>query len=337
RHGANHIRQTGDQFVHHGRLVVFLVGFRLDVHGLGFRFTFLEDDVGFRFTLHADGVRAAFSFSNQALLFSFSQVEHALFFNFLLLQHGSDQLILVARNFSFLHFGLLLALNELDLYLLSDDLLLLDVLLDLICLVGLSLLLFDHLGVFGSFHFQITRCFCLFGLRKCLCQHTFLIGLGAGDGGCALRFGFFDSRVAFSFGGGNVGIALDAGDVRAAHVGDVLVLIANFLDGERDHFQAHLAHIGGAGGAHAVADHLRLFYNLLHRELADDAAQMTFHHQADQPFTLLRSLGEELLGRGLDGDFVRFDLELSHGFHADRDTLPGVEVLLRRHVEAHQL
>src|SRR6185437_4674321 len=182
RHGANHIRQTGDQFVHHGRLVVFLVGFRLDVHGLGFRFTFLEDDVGFRFTLHADGVRAAFSFSNQALLFSFSQVEHALFFNFRLLQHGSDQLILMARDFGFLHFGLLLALNELDFDLLGDDLLLLDVGLNFIGFVGLRLLLLHELGVFGTFDFEVALGFCLFGLRKGFCQHTFLIGLGASNG-----------------------------------------------------------------------------------------------------------------------------------------------------------
>ncbi len=35
------------------------------------------------------------------------------------------------------------------------------------------------------------------------------------------------------------------------------------------------------------------FDDLFHRELADDAAQMAFHHQADQPFALLIGLGED--------------------------------------------
>ena len=52
--------------------------------------------------------------------------------------------------------------------------------------------------------------------------------------------------------------------------------------------------------AHAVAHHLRLLDDLLHRELADDAAQVAFHHQADQAFALLGRLGQELLGGGQD-------------------------------------
>ena len=97
-----------------------------------------------------------------------------------------------------------------------------------------------------------------------------------------------DGGVAIGFGGGDVGVALDAGHVGLAHVDDVLVLVADFLDGERDHFQAHLVHVVGAGGAHAVGDHLRLLDDFFHRELADDAAQMAFHHQADEAFALLR-------------------------------------------------
>ena len=114
------------------------------------------------------------------------------------------------------------------------------------------------------------------------------------------RFGALDGGVALGFGGGDVGVALDARDVGPAHVGDVVVLVADFLDGERDHLEAHLVHVVGAGGAHALADHLRLLDDLLDRELADDAAQVAFHHQADQAFALLRRLGEELLGRGQD-------------------------------------
>ncbi len=127
RHGADNFRQAGDQLVDHGCLVVFLISLSLDVHGLGFGFTFLEDDVGFSFTLHAGGAGAAFSFGDQALLLAIGNVQHALLFDFRLLQHGGDQLILVARDFSFLHLGLLLFLNQLDLDLFSNDLLLLNV------------------------------------------------------------------------------------------------------------------------------------------------------------------------------------------------------------------
>src|SRR5208282_6846538 len=101
--------------------------------------------------------------------------------------------------------------------------------------------------------------------------------------------------------------------------------------------EPHLAHIGGAGGAHAVADHFRFFHDLLDRELADDAAQMAFHHQPDQTFALFRPLGKELLGGGSNGHGVRFHFQLSDRFDGDGDALVGVEALLRSHVKRHQL
>src|SRR5204863_1484691 len=70
---------------------------------------------------------------------------------------------------------------------------------------------------------------------------------------------------------------------------------------------------------------------------ADDAAQMPFHHEADQPFALLIGLGEELFGRRDDRLRIALDLDLRHGFDSYRDTLFRIEVLLRRHVERHEL
>ena len=63
-----------------------------------------------------------------------------------------------------------------------------------------------------------------------------------------MRLGALDRGVALGFGRGDVGVALDARDVGPAHVDDVLVLVADFLDGERDDFEAHLVHVVGAGG-----------------------------------------------------------------------------------------
>ena len=48
-------------------------------------------------------------------------------------------------------------------------------------------------------------------------------------------------------------------------------------------------------------------------------------------------LGEELLGRGLDRFRIGLDLDLRDRFHRHGDALLGVEILLRRDVERHQL
>ena len=204
-------------------------------------------------------------------------------------------------------------------------------------LSAVRLLLLHHLQVFGLLHFEIALRFGLLGLRERLGQHALLVGLRLGDGGFARGHGAPDGGIAIGFGGGHVGVALDARHVGPAHVGDVLVLVADFLDGEGNDFQPHLVHVVGAGGAHAVAHHFRLLDDLFHRELADDAAQVAFHHQADQAFALLGRLGEKLLGRGENRLGIGLHLDLRHGFHRDRDALAGVEVLLRRDVERHQL
>ncbi len=91
-----------------------------------------------------------------------------------------------------------------------------------------------------------------------------------------------------------------------------------------------------AGGAHAFGDHLRLLDDLLDRELADDAAQVAFHDEADEAFALIGGLGEELLGGGEDRLLVGADFDLRDGFDRDGDALAGVEVLLRCDVEAHE-
>ena len=88
--------------------------------------------------------------------------------------------------------------------------------------------------------------------------------------------------------------------------------------------------------AHAVGNHLRLLHDFFHRELADDAAQMAFHHQPDQPFALLIALGEELLGSRQHRLPVGLHFDLRHRLHRHRDALFGVQILLRRHVERHQ-
>jgi len=95
--------------------------------------------------------------------------------------------------------------------------------------------------------------------------------------------------------------------------------------------------MSSAHGAHAVGDHLGLLHDLFHRELADDAAQVAFHDQADEAFALLRRLGQELLGAGEDRLLVALHLDLRDRLDGHGHALLRVEVLLRRDVERHQL
>src|SRR6267378_4182899 len=278
---AHYFRQSGDEFVEHGGLVVFLEGLRLDVHGLGFGFALLEDDLGFGFALRANGGGAAFGFGYRALTLGAGKRFDPLPLDFRLFQYRSDELAFAARDFRFLYFHLSLALHLLHPHRFGDDLLLHDVGLDFVGFVGCGLRLLRHLQIAG----------------------------------------LLDVEVAVGFGGGHFRVSLDARDVRPPHVGDVLVLVAYFLDGEADDFQPHLAHVVGARGSHAVANHFRFLDDLFHCELPDDSPEMPFHHQANQGFALFWPLRKKLLGSCQDGLLVVFHLDLRNGFDGYGDAL----------------
>src|SRR5579872_1210192 len=59
-HRTNDFGQLRDELIYDSGLVVLLIGLGLDVHGLGFGFAFLEDDLSFRLALRTDGAGAAF-------------------------------------------------------------------------------------------------------------------------------------------------------------------------------------------------------------------------------------------------------------------------------------
>ena len=183
---------------------------------------------------------------------------------------------------------ILFALDLLDFHGLSNHLLLHDVGFDFVTLsAGLRLLgHFQELAFFRSRSRWASAAWPAKRFRR----DAFLVGLGLGDRGGPQGFGALDGNVPFSFGGGHFGIAANAGDVRPAHVGDVVVLVAHFLDGEADDFQPHLGHVAGVGGTHTIGNHFRFLDDLFHRQLADDAAQVSFHHQANQAFALRGAL-----------------------------------------------
>ena len=143
---------------------------------------------------------------------------------------------------------------------------------------------------------EVALRFGLFALAGRLRDDADLVGFGLGGRGLTHGDGAADGGVAFGLGPGDFSVAANAGDVRPAHVGDVLVLVADLTNGERDHLQAHLRQVVHAGGAHALGDHFRLLDDLLDGELADDAAQVALHDEADQAFALIGGFGEELLG-----------------------------------------
>src|SRR5208282_2101501 len=233
----------------------------------------------------------AFGFRNQPLFLGGRRSFDALTLNFSLLQHGRDQFFFAARDFGVLNFDLSFFFYLLHAHAFGDDLLLHDVRLNVIRLVGLRLLLLRYFQVLRFFDLQVALRFGLLGLGKRLGEHALLIGLRFGNRGFAGCHGALDGRVALGFGGSYVGVALDAGHVGLAHVGDVFVFVADLFDGERNDFEAHLVHVVGASAAHAIAYHLGLLHDFFNRELANDAAQMAFHHQPNQAFSLLIAFG----------------------------------------------
>ena len=136
------------------------------------------------------------------------------------------------QDLGFLHLDLLLLFNLPDLHGLGDDLLLHDVGLDLVGFVRLCLLLRNRLFKSGLLDFQVALGFGLVGRRQRFGHYAFLIRLRLGHSGCALRFGAFDGGVAFGFGGRDVRIALNARNVRATHVRNVLIFVPNLFDRE---------------------------------------------------------------------------------------------------------
>ncbi len=220
---------------------------------------------------------------------------------------------------------------------LGHDLLLHDLLLQVRRTVRHHLLLL-HLGVVrGALEGEVALRLRLLGLRGGLGGDPRLVGLGFGDGGLTGGASLLDLRVARGLRGGDVRLFFDALDLWPAHVSNELVLVAHLFDGERDDFEAHLGEVRGAGVAHLLAHHLRLFDDLLDGELADDTAQMALHHQANQRLPLVEGLAQELLGGRADAGVVVAHLELRNGLDPHRDTLIRVEILLRRDVERHQL
>src|SRR5260370_28144492 len=334
--GANHFRESADEFVEDGSLVVLLEGFGLDVHGAGFRITLLEDDFGFGFTLRANGSGLAFGFGHQAVAFGVGEGLNARALDFGRLEERGNEFAFAVIDFGVLNFDLGFALDLLNANLLQDDGLLLAIGFDFVSLVGLRLGSFADFQIVGFFDVEVALRFGLLGERSGFGGDAFLVGLRLGDGGGAGSFGALDGDVAIGFGGGYFGIAFDASDVRASHVGDVFVFVADFLDGEADDFEPHLAHVSGASGTHAIANHFGLLDDLFDGELANDSAEVAFHHKADEAFALLRGLGKELFGSGENGLFVILHLDLRDGLDSDRDALIGVEIMLWSDVEGHQ-
>src|SRR5262249_54584267 len=143
-------------------------------------------------------------------------------------------------DFRFLDFDLRFAFDLLDADGFRDNLLLLDVGFDFVGFVGLGLRFFGGLDERSFLDIEVAFGFGLLGQRGSFGSYALLIGLRFGHGGGALGFGALDGDVAVGFSGGHLGVALDASDIGTAHVGDVLVLVFHFLDGEADDFEAHL-------------------------------------------------------------------------------------------------
>ena len=114
----------------------------------------------------------------------------------------------------------------------GDDLLLHHVGLDVIGFVGRGLLCFD-LGIIGRFlQREVALKLSLLCLRECLRLDARLIGLRFGDSRGPQRGGLLDLRVAGGQRGGDIRFFLDALDLGATHIHDIIAVVAHFFDRE---------------------------------------------------------------------------------------------------------
>src|SRR5258708_24360777 len=127
---------------------------------------------------------------------------------------------------------------------------------------------------------------------------TILISRRFGNSGFTRSVGLLDLCITLRQGGGDISLFADLDDLRATHVGNVIVLITYIFNRERDDFQAHLFHIRRDGLKHFRTDVFWIFDQFFNRQLAYDTTQVTFHHQADQVLTLFLAFAEELFSSG---------------------------------------
>ena len=307
------------------------------MHRVRFGIAFLAHDVRFGAALSSNRLRLPIGFDGAALARGFGENPDPLPFRFGWFLDGGYQLQLLALDLRLLHLRLLFALHPLDSYLLGNNLLLHDVGLQLVGLVRTGLLRAHGGLVFRLLQVEVALRLRLAGEGSRLGDLPLLIGLRASHRCRPLGFGPPNRRVAFCLRRGNVRLALDAGDVRLAHVGDVVVHVANFADRERDDLQPHLVEVLGAGAPNFVGDHFGLLHDLLDRQLAHDAAEMPLHDQADEALAFFLLFVQKLFGRGLNALRIRFDLDLRDRLDRHGDALRGVKVLRRGDVERHQL
>ena len=320
--GAYHFGHGGNEFVDHGSLVPFLVRLGFDVHRFGFCFPFEEGDGSFGFALGSDSNGAALGFGNEALLFSGGQRLNVAAFDFSLFENGGNQFALDALDFSVLHQNRLLMLHLLNLDLFHHHLLLHDVGLDLVGLVGLGLLPLDSFEVLGLLDLQVALGFGLVGEGKGLGKDAFLVSLGCGDKPGLWRMAVSRSASA---------PATSACRLMRAMSGRPMLEMYSFLAGTssmvKEMTSRPILDISPARGAQPVSHHFGLFDDLFDGELANDAAEVTFHDETDESFTVVIALGEELLGCGSDRFRVALNFDLGDRFHSVGDALAGVEIL----------
>ena len=132
-----------NKLVYHCGLIVFLISLGFHVHGLGFRFAFLEDNLGFGFARRTRGSGAAISLKCQTLFFRFGQSLDALPLDFRVFQNGRNQLALSPLNLRVLNRDLAFLLDSLNFDLLGDHLLLHHVSLQFVGFIGRGLLPLD--------------------------------------------------------------------------------------------------------------------------------------------------------------------------------------------------
>ena len=150
----------------------------------------------------------------------------------------------------------------------------------------------------------------------------------------AAGFGFFGGGDLFRDGR----VTLHFGHARTAQCFEITFLVAHVLDHERVNAQAHIRQIAGGDFLHALRELIPLAVDFLHRQRADDAAQVAGQCLVRHVDNFLARLGEEPFGGRADRYIIAGDLDLGHAFERDGHALFGVDILggdLDRHDFEH--
>ena len=315
RHGPGQLGQDLDVGVEDGGLGVLLPGLGLLHHGLGLGAALGPDLVGLGQALELHGFGFALGLGGDPELFGLGLGLDLVFPGVGRLDDRRFELPLLAGDLELLGLDGLFLLDLLDLGLFLLQVLADPVALELVGEIGLGLLGVDEDLGLG-----------LLGLVLPLGLGDQGLGLKAGHLGFLAGLGGLDDRFLLGLGLGDGRVALGGGDLGLAQGIDVALRVADVLEGEGEHDQAHPAKSAWTAATTRLRELLAAAVDLLDRHAADDLADFAFEDVDGHVADAVAADPQELLGGEVDGLVGRADLDLGRGLGHDRNAAAGQDL-----------